>query len=111
MYLAALAITLAFEVPVYAASLRRGLRVPVEQGIAAGAIVNLISHPLAFLVFLPRIAPALGYVPAVAAIELAVWIFEAALLSAWLRRDADLLSFAALAANALSLAAGLALLA
>jgi hypothetical protein len=106
-YLAALTLTLVIELPAYAGLLRRGLSIPVRQGLAAGAAINLTSHPLAFLVVMPRIAASLGYFPALAVVETGVWILEAGLLCAWLRRDAGLLGLAALLANALSLSIGL----
>jgi hypothetical protein len=40
-------------------------------------------------------------------IEAGVWVLESTLLWRWLRRDLDLLSLAALLANAASLAVGL----
>jgi hypothetical protein len=109
-YLGALALTLAIELPAYAGILRRGLNVSVRQGLAAGAAINLVSHPLAFLVVMPRIASTLGFFPALAVVEAGVWILEAGLLWVWLRRDADLIGLAALLANALSLAIGLLLI-
>jgi hypothetical protein len=101
-YAAALGLTLLIEVPTYAGVLRCGL--------TAGAVVNLISHPLAFLIVMPALAQPLGFFPALAVIEAGVWIFESALLRSWLRRDVDLVSLAALLANTLSLAVGLLLI-
>ncbi len=106
-YWVALALTLVIEVPAYGSILRYGLGVSARQGLAAGTAVNLVSHPLAFLLVMPLLAPRLGFLPALAVIELGVWVFEAALLWSWRRGDLELLGLAALAANALSLAIGL----
>jgi hypothetical protein len=100
-------LTLLIELPVYASVLSGGLSIPPRRGLAAGAAVNLISHPLAFLVVMPALARPLGFFPALVVIEAGVWVLESALLSLWLRRDLDLLSLAALLANAVSLAVGL----
>jgi hypothetical protein len=109
-YLAALGLTLLIEIPVYASVLRSGLSVSARRGLAAGAAVNLISHPLAFLIVMPALARPLGFFAALVVIEAGVWVLESALLWLWLRRDLDLLSLAALLANAVSLAVGVWLL-
>jgi hypothetical protein len=109
-YWLALTATLALEVPAYGVILRRGAGVALPRSLAAGALVNLASHPIAFLLLMPRLVPALGWVPALAVVETAVWVGEAALLWLWLRRDPDLLGLAALLANVVSLAVGLALI-
>jgi hypothetical protein len=106
-YVAALGLTLLIELPVYASVLRGSLRIDAHRGLAAGAAVNLISHPLAFLVVMPAVARSLGFFPALVVIEAGVWVLESALLWLWLRRDLDLLSLAALLANGVSLAVGL----
>lgn len=106
-YAAALGLTLLIETPTYAVVLRRELSIDTRRGAAAGAAVNLISHPLAFLVLMPALAKPLGFVPALVVIEAGVWLFESALLWSWLRRDIDLVSLAALLANTFSLVAGL----
>ena len=109
-YLAALGLTLVIEVPVYAGFLRSELSILARRGVAAGAVVNLVSHPVAFLVVMPLLARPLGFFPALVVIEAGVWVAESALLWSWLRRDLDLLGLAALLANAVSLAAGLLLI-
>jgi hypothetical protein len=109
-YVAALALTLAIELPAYGTFLNRAVRLPVRRGLAAAAAVNLISHPLAFLVVMPRIEHALGYFPALAVVETGVVILEALLRCGWLRRDVYLLALAGLLVNALSLAVGLLLI-
>ena len=109
-YCAALALTLAIEVPAYASILSHGLSVSRRRGVAAGVAVNLLSHPLAFLVVMPRVTSAFGFVAALTVVEVGVWVFEAALLWIWLRRDVDLLGLAALFVNAMSLFVGLLIL-
>jgi hypothetical protein len=106
-YVFALALTLLIEMPVYASVLRCGLSISARRGLAAGATVNLISHPLAFLIVMPALARPLGFFAALVVIEAGVWVLESTLLWRWLRRDLDLLSLAALLANAASLAVGL----
>jgi hypothetical protein len=106
-YLAALGLTLLIEMPVYAGLLRCGPRINAQRGLAAGAAVNLISHPVAFLIVMPALVRPLGFFPALVVIEAGVWVLESALLWLWLRRDLDLLSLAALLANTVSLAVGL----
>ncbi len=106
-YLWALGLTLLIEMPVYAGALRGGLSLSARPGLLAGAAVNLVSHPLAFLVVMPVLARPLGFFPALVVVEAGVWVFESALLWLWLRRDLDLVSLAALLANAVSLAVGL----
>lgn len=106
-YLAALGLTLLLEVPVYAVALRRALGYSTEASAVTGTVINLVSHPVAFLVVMPHIVRPLGFWPALTAVEAGVWILESSLLWLWARRDLDLLAAAALAANALSLAVGL----
>ncbi len=106
-YVAALGLTLLIEMPVYASVLRSALSIGPRRGLAAGAAVNLISHPVAFLIVMPALARPLGFFPALVLIEASVWVLESALLWLWLRRDLDLLSLAALLANVVSLAVGL----
>jgi hypothetical protein len=106
-YATALGLTLLIEMPVYASVLRGGLHIRPARGLVAGAAVNLISHPLAFLIVMPALDRRLGFFAALAVTEAGVWILESALLWLWVRRDVDLLSLAALLANAVSLAVGL----
>ena len=109
-YLAALALTLVLEMPAYATVLRRGMTITPRRGLAAGAAVNLISHPVAFLIVMPVLARPLGFWGALVVIEAGVWVLESALLWVWLQRDVDLIALAALLANAISLTIGLALI-
>ena len=109
-YLLALFLTLALESPVYAALLRLvdGLR--WRDGLRHGIAVNLISHPIAFLVLAPRLIPALGITAGVLCIEALVVIGEAALLR--MRRSGGFawLQGMSVVANGLSFAAGLILI-
>ncbi len=110
-YLLALAVTVVVETPVYALMLQRELTLDARRGAAAGVIVNLVSHPLAFLVAMPLIAPKFGFLPALIVVEAGVWTLEGLLLWAWRRCDPERLGLAALVANLLSLSVGLALVA
>lgn len=117
-YVAALAITVAVETPLYAAGLRRiGTPPPAWRRAAfAGAAVNLVSHPVGWLVLWPLLEPRVGAFPAFAVLEAVVVVGEWAALCRWLRplpsgdRRAALLVLA-LVANAASMAAGVALVA
>jgi hypothetical protein len=111
MYAAALGLTLIIEMPAYAGVLRHGLNIRTRQGLIAGAAVNLVSHPLAFLLVMPALAGPLGFFPALVIIEASVWVLESALLWGWVRRDLDLIGLSALLANVASLAIGLLLIA
>lgn len=110
MYAAALSLTLIIEMPAYAGVLRHGLNIRTRRGLIAGAAVNLVSHPLAFLLAMPALAGPLGFL-ALVIIEASVWAFESALLWGWVRRDLDLIGLSALLANVASLALGLLLIA
>lgn len=106
-YLAALGLTLIIEVPVYSTALAHLLAVPRLPAIAAGVLLNLVSHPLAFLVLAPLLDPPLGHLSELAVIEPLVCLLEAAMLYAWLRRESMLLLGISFVANGASLAAGL----
>lgn len=110
--LLALALTLVIEVPVYATLLGCGWGVPWRRGAAAGVVVNLVSHPVAFLLVDPGLRPSLGSTGALAVVEVVVaWLGEAAMLWAWLRRDPVGLAGVSFVANALSFGLGVAVLA
>lgn len=110
-YVAALAVTVAAETPVYAAGLHRLAPVSCPRAAVMGAAVNLVSHPSVWLVLWPLLEPRLGAFGAFAAIEALVVVGEWAALRWWLRpspsadRAAALLALV-LVANALSMAAG-----
>lgn len=98
-YALALVVTLTVEVPIYVLVLRAAGLLP-RRRVLAGAGVNLATHPVLWLVLS---AHPTWFVPA----EAGVCLVEALLL--WLlagRRDAGLLSVAAVAANTASILAG-----
>jgi hypothetical protein len=103
--LAAFGLTLAVELPWYGAGLV-GLRLvkPARWwwALVLGIAVNAISHPLLWWSLAPH--PSLGRL---AVAEAGVWLLEALLLGAAIRRDLALLLVLSLAANASSLLIGL----
>ena len=104
----ALALTLVIEVPIYALLLRTDLEVSPPWGFRYGIGVNLVSHPIAFLVVTRILDPTVGVVAAVVIAEIVVaWLGEAALLGLALRRDFGALVAISFVANAISLALGL----
>jgi len=106
-YLESLALTLATEIPLYTLALWVLLEVRPSSGALAGAGVNLVSHPLAFLVFQPALTRQVGLGWSLATVELWAWLCEGALLWSWLRREPWTLLGISLVANALSLGVGL----
>ena len=104
-YALALALTLAIEVPVQATVLHRLGAVSWRRAVRAGAIVNLVSHPLAFLVAYPVLHGQLGDTLTILLIELAVMVGEAWGLWRLIRNPAAAL-IAAAVANSLSLTVG-----
>jgi hypothetical protein len=111
-YGAALALTLAIECPLYAFTLSRCTRCRPTGAAVRGLIVNLVSHPLAIGLTLPVLAVLIGFWWAVIAVEVAVFMLEAALLRASLPEvDLDRLGLVSLICNVASLTVGLALLA
>ncbi|MFC5753597.1 hypothetical protein [Actinomadura rugatobispora] len=106
-YPAALALTLAVELPVYAVALRVLLRARLLPVLAAAVAVNLVTHPLVWWALGAAARSRGGYEIALLPVEIAAWLAEAALLGALLRRPGRACLHAALAANAASLLAGL----
>jgi hypothetical protein len=106
-YLSSLGLTLLIEAPVYAAGLASLLGVRWLPAVVAGVSVNLVTHPLGFLLVVPALQPRIGYWPALAVVEVAVWPAEALMLYAWLRRDLGTLLGLSFVANSLSLGIGL----
>lgn len=101
-YGSALAITLAVEGPVYVVGLLElRLSGPVRAVVLALA-VNLITHPVLWLLLGPD--PTLG-ITCVA--EVAVWLVEAAIIWLAVRRELPVVLLLALGANAASFCAGL----
>lgn len=101
-YLAALAVTLVIEVPVYVLGLR-GLR--VWQAV----VVNVVSHPVAWFVLWPVLRGVLGDGAAFVGVELAVCAGEWWALGRWCA-DRGRLAAVVLLSNAASLATGALLL-
>ncbi len=110
VYLVALALTLAIEVPVYALGLATTRTVQWRNGGMTGLGVNLLSHPIAFLVAFPLLAPAIGALPALVTVEVGVVYLEAVLVWRGGRADAAPALLVSCVANVASLAIGLAVL-
>jgi hypothetical protein len=106
-YPAALALTLAVELPVYAVALRALLGTRLPSALAAAVAVNLVTHPLVWWALGAAARSRGGYETALLPVEIAAWLTEAALLRTLLRGQGRALLHAALAANAASLLAGL----
>jgi len=107
-YLEALALTVAIESPIYAAVLARYHR-PFASSWWHGVVVNLASHPLAFLVLAPVLEHALHGGPKLAIVEVLVWAGEAAGLRL-LGTSAEVAVAASAVTNITSLVIGSALL-
>jgi hypothetical protein len=110
LYLAALALTLAIEAPLYALGFAVVHGSRWQHGGTTGLRVNLVSHPIAFLIAFPVLAPLLGTMAALVAVEIGVVYLEALLI--WRRRESNPMEAVALSAiaNVASLAVGLALI-
>ena len=78
--------------------------------IPAGAVVNLVSHPIAFLAVFPLLLPLVGELSALVVVEIVAVSVEASLL--WPRRRRDPLALLSISylANAASLSLGLLML-
>lgn len=105
-YPVALALTLAVEVPVYAAALRWGWAAPWRRALAGALGVNLVTHPLLWWALGPLTGLS-AYPLVLVFAELVVCGAEAVLLAWWLRRRDLLLGVLAVTANAASVLAGL----
>lgn len=115
-YLIALLLTLGIEVPVYVATLgpvARALGGPVlpwSQAFVLGITVNLVSHPLAFLVVFPLVRQLTGRTAALVLVEIGVLVLEAMIIWRRLPNGATALSASSLA-NLSSLTVGALLMA
>jgi hypothetical protein len=108
-YAPALLLTLVIEGPCYVVGLTGRSVGGWGSAVATAAAVNLISHPLAFLVVHPPLEDAIGSIAALAITESAVVMGEAALLL--LRRvPAGVALVASGCANVASLVVGAAVL-
>ncbi|MFB4318680.1 hypothetical protein [Actinomadura sp. 21ATH] len=109
-YPAALALTLAVELPVYAVALRALLGVRAAAALAMAAGINLVTHPVVWLTLGAAARFHGGYEIVLLPVEIAAWLTEAAILYALLRRRGRDLAGVAVAANAASFLAGLLLI-
>jgi hypothetical protein len=100
--LAAFGLTLAVELPWYAAGLVALRLVRLRWALVLGVLVNAVSHPLLWWWLAPH--PSFTRL---AVAEAGVWLLEALLLFAAIRREPALLLVLSLAANASSLLIGL----
>lgn len=107
-YPVALGLTLATEVPVYAAALRATSGSPPGRTVLAAVLVNVLTHPPLWW-FLSAV-PDGGYWAAFAAAETAVVLVEGLLLARGLRLRGTAPYAASAAANAVSVLAGFLLL-
>ena len=98
-YPLALAVTLLVEVPGYLVAFRFAGLLPGWRGWAAAVGVNLVTHPLVWLV----LSAQPGWFVAA---EVGACVVEALLLWAWTRRDLGLLALVAVAVNSASVIAG-----
>lgn len=101
-YATALAVTLAAETLVYTAGLPRLGPVSRRAAATAGLLVNLASHPVAWLV----LWPVSGGIPGFVVVETMVCVGEWAALRRWRPFDGPLLVALVLVANGASLGAG-----
>jgi hypothetical protein len=100
--LAAFGLTVAVEVPWYGAGLVALRLVRLRWALVLGVLVNAVSHPLLWW----WLAPHPSFIR-LAGAEAGVWLLEALLLFAAIRRELALLLVLSLAANASSLLIGL----
>ncbi len=106
--LLALALTLLIEIPIYTALLERVIGATRRSALTAAVVVNVISHPLAFLVIGRTLERPIGTLGAIIVVEVFVaWLGEAALLWLGYRRAFPELVGIAFVANATSVAIGL----
>ena len=109
-YSSSLGLTLLIEVPIYSAALASMLRVRLRSAAPAGVTVNLVSHPIGFLIIGPAVRSSLGFSGALVVIETMAVIAEWGLLYCWLRREPTILFVISVLANGASFLAGVALL-
>ena len=109
-YFSSLGLTLLVEVPIYAGALALMLRVRPRWGALAGTGVNIVSHPIGFLIIGPAVRSSVGFTGALVVIETMAVISEWGLLLCWRRRDPAILLAISILANGASFLAGVALL-
>ncbi len=104
-YLAALAVTLVVEPPLYALALRR-LGENGGRAYLAGLAVNASSHPLAWFVVFPLADRRWSDLVTLLVVEGFAVGWESGALALWRRRDVAVLVMVALVTNGISLGLG-----
>jgi hypothetical protein len=105
-YPIALALTLAIETPIVAATLRRWYGVRPLRGIGVGMAANALTHPIVWFVLPGWLLPTLGYLGYLLVAEAFAWLAEAALYWLATRRDAPAMLLLSLLANLASFVVG-----
>jgi hypothetical protein len=105
-WLAAFALTLAVEVPLYALALRLVWRMRLATAVGLGAGVNALTHPVLWWSLVPWVGRP-WYPWLVLGAEAAVCAAEWLALAAAVRRDRAALAALSVAVNAASVLAGL----
>ena len=108
-YALALALTIVLEVPVYTFGLTRCGGRTWRDAARTGLMVNVVSHPLAFVVAHPLLDGPIGDDAALAVVEVAVVVGEALLVFAARRASFVVALTTSAGANAVSLVIGVAL--
>ena len=108
-YAVALTLTLAIEVPIVAAGLRRWYRVELGHGALLGAVASLLTHPIVWFVLPSLLLPEFGLLGYLAVAEAFAWATEAGLFWLAARRDLPGMLLLSLVANLTSFALGTAL--
>jgi len=106
-YAEAFALTQIVEAPVYATVLVVAFGARLSRALGASILANLVSHPLFTFALAPAAVALMPPIPGVVVCETLVWLLEAGLLYAWLRRDLPLLLAVSLLANCCSFVVGL----
>ena len=109
-YPLALLLTLTIEAPVYVPALVRGLGWDPWAAVGAAVGVNLVTHPLVWLILPSGGGGHNAYWTLLPVVEVGAWLVEFGLLAALARRRYALLLMTALLANAASLVVGAALI-
>jgi hypothetical protein len=106
-YSVALMVTVALEAPLYSLMLRQLCSIPPRVGFIRGTMVNLVSHPLGFLLVAPLLLPLLGFPVALLAVEVVVVVVEALILWTRHQREPLVLGAMSVVANGISFLAGM----
>jgi hypothetical protein len=106
----ALLLTLIVEVPLYGVLLRYAFQCKFAAGMLLGAGVNIVSHPIGFLVIGPPLVGAVGATWTVALLELWAWFSESVLLGLRFRQSPATAGLISLIANGSSFSLGVLLL-